>query len=76
MAINEQSEAEQNDVGKRNTKPDNYKVICISLYNDDLKKLNTMVRDLKARGFTKANRSALIRYALSLVDLDRVPKGL
>jgi hypothetical protein len=58
------------------TKPVHYKVICISMYTDDLKRLDTMVENLKARGLTKANRSALIRYALSGVDLDRVPKGL
>lgn len=61
---------------KRDTKPSHYKVICISMYTDDLKRLDTMVEALKTRGLTKANRSALIRYALSEVDLDRVPKGL
>jgi hypothetical protein len=57
-------------------KPTHYKVICISMYTDDLKRLDTMVDSLKARGLTKANRSALIRYALSAIDLDNVPKGL
>jgi hypothetical protein len=57
-------------------KPLHYKVICISMYMDDLKRLDGMVDELKARGLTKANRSALIRYALGAVDLDRVPKGL
>lgn len=57
-------------------KPQHYKVICISLYNDDLQTLDHMVDELKARGLTKANRSALIRYALAQVDLDRVPRGL
>ncbi len=61
---------------KRDGKPVHYKVICISMYTDDLKRLDTMVETLKGRGLTKANRSALIRYALSGVDLDRVPKGL
>ena len=61
---------------KAGGKPVHYKVICISMYTDDLKRLDTMVENLKARGLTKANRSALIRYALSGVDLDRVPKGL
>jgi hypothetical protein len=61
---------------KRETKPLHYKVICISMYTDDLKRLDTMVESLKARGLTKANRSALIRYALSEVNLERVPKGL
>ena len=57
-------------------KPTHYKVICISMYTDDLKRLDTMVDSLKARGLTKANRSALIRYALSAIDLENVPKGL
>lgn len=57
-------------------KPTHYKVICISMYLDDLGRLDGMVDELKARGLTKANRSALIRYALSQVDLDSVPRGL
>jgi len=60
----------------RAPKPQHYKVICISLYTADLEQLDTMVDDLKQRGLTKANRSALIRYALSQVDLERVPRGL
>lgn len=60
----------------RAPKPQHYKVICISLYTVDLEQLDTMVDDLKQRGLTKANRSALIRYALSQVDLERVPRGL
>jgi len=64
------------DHGKRDEKPLHYKVICISMYTEDLKRLDTMVESLKARGMTKANRSALIRYALSTVDLEQVPKGL
>lgn len=61
---------------KRDNKPSHYKVICISMYTGDLKRLDRMVEELKSRGLTKANRSALIRYALGEVDLDRVPKGL
>ncbi len=57
-------------------KPTHYKVICISMYTKDLAKLDAMVADLKARGLTKANRSALIRAALDQVDLDRVPRGI
>lgn len=57
-------------------KPTHYKVICISMYTEDLKRLDNMVDTLKARGLTKANRSALIRYALGSIDLDTVPKGL
>ncbi len=57
-------------------KPAHYKVICISLYVEDLSRLDQMVLTLKRRGYTKANRSALIRHALDAVELDRVPKGL
>ena len=61
---------------ERDAKPTHYKVICISMYVDDLKRLDGMVDALKARGLTKANRSALIRYALGELDLENVPKGL
>jgi len=57
-------------------KPTHYKVICISMYTDALSRLDDMVQQLKARGYTKANRSALIRHALDVVDLDSVPRGL
>jgi hypothetical protein len=56
-------------------KPAHYKVICISMYNEDLDKLDGMVEQLKARGMTKANRSALIRFALEQVDLAKAQKG-
>jgi hypothetical protein len=58
------------------SKPAHYKVICISLYTRDLERLDALVDELKARGITKANRSALIRVALDQVDLDKVPRGL
>src|SRR5580700_8120815 len=61
---------------KGQPKPAHYKVICISLYTKDLDRLDALVEELKARGMTKANRSALIRVALDQIDLDRVPRGL
>ncbi len=61
---------------KAKDKPTHYKVICISMYTDALDQLDDMVRELKSRGYTKANRSALIRHALSCVDLDDVPRGI
>lgn len=67
---------EAKTVAQAEDKPQHYKVICISMYTEDLKRLDSMVDTLKTRGLTKANRSALIRYALAAVDLDRVPKGL
>jgi len=57
-------------------KPTHYKVSCISMYTDALGRLDEMVAELKRRGFTKANRSALIRHALDCVDLDTVPRGI
>jgi hypothetical protein len=61
---------------KAGPKPAHYKVICISLYTKDLERLDALVEELKARGITKANRSALIRVALEQLDLDKVPRGL
>ncbi len=57
-------------------KPTHYKVICISMYTKDLERLDDLVEELKSRGITKANRSALIRVALEQLDLDKVPRGL
>jgi hypothetical protein len=57
-------------------KPTHYKVICISMYTKDLDRLDELVEELKGRGITKANRSALIRVALEQLDLDKVPRGL
>jgi hypothetical protein len=57
-------------------KPTHYKVICISMYTKDLVRLDELVEELKGRGITKANRSALIRVALEQLDLDKVPRGL
>ena len=56
-------------------KPTHYKIVCISLYNEDIERLEAMVAELKRRGHTKANKSQLIRAALDQVDLDKIPKG-
>ena len=56
-------------------KPTHYKIVCISLYVEDIARLEKMVLELKRRGHTKANKSQLIRAALDQVDLDRIPKG-
>jgi hypothetical protein len=53
-------------------KPTHYKVICISMYSRDIEDLNVKVAELKRRGWTKANKSQLIRIALSKLDLDDV----
>ncbi len=51
-------------------KPTHYKVICISMYTKDLEQLDAKVAELKRRGWTKANKSQLIRLALSQLDVD------
>lgn len=58
------------------TKPEHYKVICISFYTRDLERLDGVVAELKKRGFTKANRSAVLRAAMDQFNLDRIKKGL
>jgi hypothetical protein len=70
-----------NDVSQRvaagatKEKPTHYKVVCISLYNEDIERLEGLVAELKRRGHTKANKSQLIRAALAQVDLAKIPKG-
>lgn len=56
-------------------KPEHYEVICISLYKEDLARLDAKVRHLKEQGHRKMSRSALIRYALDTVDLEGIPKA-
>ena len=54
-------------------RPTHYKVICISMYTKDIEELEAKVHELKRRGWTKANKSHLIRLALSQLDLDKLP---
>lgn len=54
-------------------RPTHYKVICISMYTRDLEDLDAKVTELKRRGWTKANKSQLIRLALSQLDVDKLP---
>jgi hypothetical protein len=56
-------------------KPTHYKVVCISLYNEDIARLGELVKELKRRGHTKANKSQVIRAALDQIDLGKIPKG-
>lgn len=56
----------------RQPRPTHYKVICISMYTRDIEELEAKVAELKRRGWTKANKSQLIRLALSQIDLDKL----
>ncbi|MDB4958135.1 MAG: hypothetical protein JWO36_5704 [Myxococcales bacterium] len=59
--------------GAKAVRPTHYKVICISMYTRDLEDLDAKVAELKRRGWTKANKSQLIRLALSQIDIDKLP---
>jgi hypothetical protein len=52
-----------------------YEVICISLYKDDLARLDEKVQQLKRSGHRKMSRSALIRFALDSVDTGKLPRS-
>ena len=56
-------------------RPTHYKICCISLYTEDIARLEAMVAELKRRGHTKANKSQIIRAALDQLDLSKIPKG-
>lgn len=58
---------------KPKVKPTHYKVVCISLYTQDIENLEATVAELKRRGHTKANKSQLIRQALRQLDIDKLP---
>ncbi len=64
------------DTAASKPRPEHYKVICISMYTDALARLDDVVKELKRRGYTKANRSAVLRVAVDQLDLDRVPRGI
>ena len=59
----------------RKPRPTHYKVVCISLYVEDIDRLDSLVAELKRRGHTKANKSQVIRAALEQIDLDKVPRS-
>ena len=49
-----------------------YKLVCISLYLEDIARLEALVRELKRRGHPRANKSQLVRMALESVDLTKL----
>ncbi len=56
-------------------KPTHYKIVCISLYTEDIAHLEELVSELKRRGHSKANKSQVIRAALDQIDLAKIPKS-
>lgn len=66
----ESVDAPRDRVKTKNRKPSHYKIMCISMYTRDIADLEAKVAELKRRGWTKANKSQLLRMALSRLDLD------
>ncbi len=58
---------------KKAKKADHYEILCISMYVEDLKRLDDKVAALKQGGHRRMTRSALIRLALDKLALDDVP---
>lgn len=59
-------------VARNAERPRHYKIVSISLYLEDIERLEDIVKELKARGHTKANKSQVIRTALLQLDVDAV----
>jgi hypothetical protein len=57
---------------KGQPRPTHYKIICISMYNSDLERLDRDVAELRGRGLTQMSKSRLIRIALAQLDLDLI----
>lgn len=58
---------------KARPKADHYEIVCISMYVEDLARLDDKVAALKQTGHRRMTRSALIRYALDKLALESVP---
>lgn len=57
----------------KKSKPRHYKAICISMYTKDLDDLDAKVAELKRRGWSRINKSLLIRIAIRQIDLNKLP---
>ena len=55
-------------------RPTHYKVVSISLYTEDIERLNRLVKECKKRGHSRASKSMLIREALRQLDLNAIPR--
>jgi hypothetical protein len=52
-----------------------FRVITVSIYEKDLARWDRLIAELRKRGYTSANRSALVRYAMRQLDLDDFPEA-
>lgn len=55
---------DQQPTRPKKPKATHYKIVCISLYNEDLDRLDAVVQELKRKGYRRANRSAVLRAAM------------
>lgn len=58
---------------RRKARPTHYRGVSVTLYNEDVERLEALLQALKARGHTRANKSLIIREALRQIDLDQIP---
>ena len=58
---------------KGRERPTHYRGVSVTLYSADVERLEALLRVLKERGHTRANKSMIIREALRQIDLDLIP---
>ncbi len=68
--VEEEKEVKKRKINNKET----YKVITISLYNDDYDLLEDYLKELKEQGYHRINKSKIIRYALRNVNIKNMPK--
>ena len=63
--------------GRKPTKEgQSWRLVTFSFYEEDVERLDELLAEAKRRGFRKVNRSQLMRFALSRVDLDDFPRSI
>jgi len=72
-ALDEDEELEEQKPKKKKNK-ETYKVITVSLYNDDYQLLEGYLKKLKEEGYHRINKSKIIRYALRNLNLESITK--
>lgn len=53
-------------------KYNHFQTIALSLYNEDVERLDGIIKTLKEKGYTRANRSSLFRLMLKSLDVSKV----
>ncbi len=63
---------EKIQINPKERKKNSYKVISISLYNEEIEFIDRCMEVLSKRGIKNISRSKVIRYALEQLDLERL----